>query len=120
LLFPYTTLFRSNYGIEITLERMFANSYYFLLTSSVYKSDFANIRNQYFPTVFSGDFSTNFLFGKEVKIGRKNVLAFNGKVLLNGGRRYTPLNIQESIKNDYPVYYEEQVNSLQAPVYSRI
>lgn len=109
-----------NYGIEITLERMFANSYYFLLTSSVYKSDFANIRNQYFPTVFSGDFSTNFLFGKEVKVGRKNVLAFNGKVLLNGGRRYSPLNTQESIKNDYPVYYEEQVNSLQAPVYSRI
>lgn len=109
-----------NYGVELTLERTFSHGYYLLFTSSIYKSEFANIRDQYFPTVFSGDFSSNLLFGKEVKVGPKNILAFNGKVLLNGGRRYTPLNITESIKDDSPIYYEEKVNSLQAPMYSRI
>lgn len=109
-----------NYGVELTLERMFAYSYYLLFTSSVYKSEFANLQGQYFPTVFSGDFSSNLLFGKELKVGPKNILAFNGKILLNGGRRYTPLNVSESIKNDYPIYDEEKVNSLRAPMYSRI
>src|SRR3712207_8195492 len=37
-LFPYTTLFRSNYGLEVTMEKNFTNNYYFLATGSLFNS----------------------------------------------------------------------------------
>ncbi|RRN77145.1 hypothetical protein EIM50_21100 [Pseudoxanthomonas sp. SGD-10] len=110
-----------NYGVELTLERMFARSYYVLFTSSLYKAEFSNSEGQYFLSTYSGNYSANLLFGKEIRVGLngKNAFSFNGKVLLNGGRRYTPLNTEASIAEDYPVYYDDQMNSLKAPAYSR-
>lgn len=111
-----------NYGVEFTLERSFSDSYYLLFTSSVYKSNFKNINKQSFSTAFNGNYSANLLAGKEFKVGYldKNVFGLNAKVLLNGGKRFTPLNLEASVAEDYPVFYEEQVNSLQAPDYYRL
>ncbi len=111
-----------NYGVELTLERMFSKSYYVLFTSSLYKAEFSNSKGQYFLSTYSGNYSANLLFGKEIRLGNsgKNSFSFNGKVLLNGGRRYTPLNVAASVAEDYPVYHDERVNTLKAPAYSRI
>lgn len=110
-----------NYGIEFTLERSFRDSYYLLFTSSLYQSNFSNIKNQSFSTTFNGHYSANLLAGKEFKVGsqNKNIFGLNAKMLLNGGKRYTPLNLPASIAEDYPVYQEDKVNSLKAPDYYR-
>lgn len=111
-----------NYGLDITLERSFNDSYYLLFTSSLYQSTFKNIHKQSFSTTFNGNYSANLLAGKEFKAGNlgKNIFGVNAKVLLNGGKRYTPINLAASIAEDYPVFYEDRVNSLQAPDYYRL
>jgi hypothetical protein len=110
-----------NYGIELTLERSFADSYYLLLTSSLYRSTFKNLQKETFSTTFNGNYSANLLTGKEFKTGLSgnNIFGLNAKVLLNGGKRFTPIDRVASIAEDYPIYYEDQINTLQAPVYCR-
>lgn len=112
----------ANYGIEFSLERNLFNGLYFLANSSLYNSTFNTLTGRTFNTSYSGKYSANVVLGKEyqVKENGKNLLGLNIKTVLNGGKRYTPINLQESINDDYPVFYEDQINTLKTEDYYRI
>ena len=96
-----------NYGIEFTLERYFANRYYFLLTSSIYDSKYKALDGVLRNTKYNGNYAFNFLAGKEFSLGTgksKKVLGLNIKVFYNGGRRYIPINLEESRNEGKTVY----------------
>jgi hypothetical protein len=96
-----------NYGIELTLERFFANKFYFLFTSSLYDSKYRAKDDLLRNTKYNGNFSLNFLAGREFNIGRgvnKKVLGVNTKVFYNGGRRYIPVKLEESRQKGETVY----------------
>ena len=96
-----------NYGIEFTLERYFANQYYFLFTSSVYDSKYRALDDVLRNTKYNGNYAFNFLAGKEFNLGNgksKKVLGLNFKVFYNGGRRYIPVNLEESRIKGETVY----------------
>lgn len=97
----------SNIGVEYTLERYFANNFYFLLTASIYDSRYKAMENKYRNTKYNGNYAANFLIGKEFKVGkgaRGNTLGLNAKLFFNGGRRYVPVNLQESIAKGKTIY----------------
>lgn len=99
-----------NYGIELTLERYFAKNYYYLLTGSVYKSEYKTLANKWLETRFNGNYNTNFLLGKEFKVGKveKNKsLLLNVKVGLQGGNRYNPIDLNQSIAEGETVYVDD-------------
>ncbi len=96
-----------NYGIELTLERFFANKFYFLFTSSIYDSKYKAEDGILHNTKYNGNFAFNFLTGKEFNVGHgknKKILGLNGKVFYNGGRRYIPVDLEESKKEGETVY----------------
>jgi hypothetical protein len=96
-----------NYGLEFTLERYFANQYYFMFTSSLYNSKYKTLEGIWRNTRFNGNYSFNFLAGKEFNIGKlagRKVLGVNGKIYYNGGLRYVPVNLSESQKEGETVY----------------
>lgn len=96
-----------NYGIEYTLERYFAQNYYFLVTASLYDSRYKAKDNVYRNTKYNGNYAFNVLAGKEFKLGngsKANTLGVNVKLFFNGGRRYIPVNIEESRKKGETVY----------------
>jgi hypothetical protein len=82
-----------NYGLELTFEKFFSNQYYFLITSSFYDTQYRTLDKQWYDSRYNYNYTFNVVGGKEFSIGDNNILGFSGKVLLNGGKRGTPINI---------------------------
>ncbi|WP_207554905.1 TonB-dependent receptor [Acidiluteibacter ferrifornacis] len=100
-----------NIGIELTLERYFSKQYYFLITTSIYDSKYKARTGGWKESRYNGNYVGNILFGKEFTVGQKEstdkTISVNSRVTLLGGRRYTPINLEESIQQDKEVLYEE-------------
>ena len=105
-----------NYGLELTLERYFADTYYFMLTGSLYNSKYRAMDNTVRDTRFNGNYVSNFLFGKEFifskKRGSSKILSINGKLSLIGARRFSPIDLEESRQYGYTRVEESQAFSL--------
>ncbi|MCU0422493.1 MAG: carboxypeptidase-like regulatory domain-containing protein [Bacteroidia bacterium] len=79
-----------NYGIEVTLERFFANNYYFLVNGSLYNSTYKSLEGVERNTIYNGNYLVNILAGKDYPgLGKKKnqVLNLNIKLFLAGGQR---------------------------------
>ncbi|MBI5917134.1 MAG: carboxypeptidase-like regulatory domain-containing protein [Bacteroidetes bacterium] len=111
-----------NLGVDLTLEKFFTNNYYFLVTGSVYQSRYTPVNGIEYPTRYDGRYTLHTLAGKEFKLGRnkKNILGFNGKALLAGGSRYTPIDLAASIEEGEQVEYEDRPFESKAGDYWRI
>ena len=99
-----------NYGIELTLERFFADNYYYMFTGSVFNSTYKALDGVERNTVFNGNYTSNFLIGREFTLGKKKnkVLNLNTRITYVGGRRYTPLDLQSSILNNQSIFFNDQ------------
>lgn len=100
-----------NYGVEVTLERFYANRFYFLATGSLYESKFTALDGIERKSRFSGNFASNFLMGKEFPIGDRNKnrsIAINAKATMTGGVRYTPIDLESSIEEGHEVYFMDE------------
>jgi len=83
-----------NYGVELTLERFFSKSYYYLINASIYDSKYKSLEGVERNTKYNGNYLVNILIGKEFdQLGKKNNQTFNlnAKVFFGGGQRYIPL-----------------------------
>jgi hypothetical protein len=104
-----------NMGVEMTLERYFENNYYFLFTTSLFNSKYTALDGVERNTLFNGNYLGNLLIGKEWKLNSKKqknkVFGINAKISSLGARRYTPINVEESIAKNEGVYYENQAFS---------
>ena len=111
-----------NTGIEGTLERSFANGYYYLLTTSLFKSIYRAGDQKWRNTVFNNSFAYNLLFGKEFALGRQkqHFLVLNLRYMVRGGNRYTPINIGESTRLNTTVYTNYLAYVPRLPTYKRL
>ncbi|PKP15268.1 MAG: TonB-dependent receptor, partial [Bacteroidetes bacterium HGW-Bacteroidetes-22] len=82
-----------NYGIELTLERFMHNRFYYLLTTSLYRSRYTGGDGIERNSRFDGRFIINGLVGKEFVINQKHSLGVNFKVTWSGGEWYTPIDL---------------------------
>jgi hypothetical protein len=110
-----------NYGVELTLEKFFSKRYYFLNTLSLYESKYRGSDGILRHTAFSGRYVWNLLGGIEIPIGKKNqILGFDVKLTFAGGNRYTPIDIQESIRQNRAVYVDSLAFSKQFKDYQKV
>lgn len=110
----------NNYGLEITLEKFYSKGYYFLITASFFESKYKGSDGIERNTAFNGNFVTNALAGKEFKIKDKHILSLDFKTTYAGGKRYTPINLNESILINKEVRDQTRAFELQYPNYFRI
>ncbi len=108
-----------NNGIELTFEKFLNNNYYFLLTTSLYESKYQGSDKIWRNTAFNGNYTINFLAGYELPI-KNDVLAFNIKVISAGGKRYIPINLEQSILEGETVYDYDNAYSQQYDNYFRV
>ena len=108
-----------NYGIELTAEKFFTKGYYFLVTGSLFQSEYQGSDEVWHSTAFNSNYVVNALGGYEVKIGKKKnlALAFNLKLTVAGGRRYTPIDIDASNTAGEVVYVQNATNTGRYPTY---
>ncbi|WP_066756701.1 TonB-dependent receptor [Crocinitomix algicola] len=101
----------NNYGIELTVERPFENNFYYLLTGSIYKSEYSLDQQNYQPSRYDANYALNFLLGKEFNLGAASnkTLGINTKISVIGGNRYTPIDLNASQEVGYTVLDENQI-----------
>ncbi len=109
-----------NYGAELTLEKFFAKSYYFLLTVSLYESKYRGSDDVERNTIYNSNYIFNLLGGKEFSIGKHNSLSLDAKFVYAGGKRYTPIDLAGSLAEGEEVLVDADAFSLQFDPYSRI
>jgi hypothetical protein len=102
-----------NYGFELTLEKFYSKGYYFLVTASLFESNYKGSDDIKRNTAFNGNYVVNALAGKEFKIKEKHILALDVKLTYAGGKRYVPIDIEKSVLyqrefRDGSVAYEPQ------------
>lgn len=96
----------TNYGLELTLERFFADGYYYMLTASVFDSKYTDKAGNEFNTRFNSNYVGNLTAGKEWAIGnptKSRTLGVNTRVMLLGGKRYSRIMLAESREKGYTV-----------------
>ncbi|GAA4432450.1 carboxypeptidase-like regulatory domain-containing protein [Ravibacter arvi] len=108
-----------NLGVELTLERYFNDGYYFLVTTSLFDSRYKGSDKVTRNTAFNTQYVANILGGKEIKIAHTNVLSFNLKSSLVGGRYFTPLDLAASRRKGQAVYREPEAFSERQKPYFR-
>jgi hypothetical protein len=81
-----------NYGIDVTLERYLQAGYYYLLTGTLFESQYKDGVGVWRNTRLNRNYIVNALGGKEWKMGRQkqNILSANLRFSLQGGERYIP------------------------------
>jgi hypothetical protein len=110
----------TNYGLELTLERFYSKGYYFLITSSLFNSQYKGSDGVERNTAFNTQYVVNALAGKEWQLGNKGkFLSLNLKLTTIGGKPLTPIDFERSAELGRTVYVEDKAFSLQNDAYFR-
>lgn len=108
-----------NYGVEMTLERFLHRGFYYLVTVSLFRSQYKGSDNIWRNTAFNSSYVNNMLAGKEFRLGKKSSFSVDTKIVLSGGQRYTPFNIPASQAAGYVIFRDEEAYSLRNNAYWR-
>ncbi len=111
-----------NYGIELTLEKSLSKGYYFMATTSLFDSKFKALNGKEYNTTFNTRYVGNLLLGKEWAVGKNknNLFGLNTKLIYAGGRKYSPVLEEESLRLDEEIIDQDRINTLTAAPYVRV
>ncbi|MBK8659537.1 MAG: TonB-dependent receptor [Bacteroidetes bacterium] len=91
-----------NYGLEITLEKFMSKGFYFLVTGSLFQSQYQGSDKVWRNTAFNGLYVVNalagyqYLFGGKKNKTKRHTLSIDMKMTGAGGRYYTPIDVAAS------------------------
>ena len=109
-----------NYGVDLTVERAFANNFFFLATGSLFWSKYKALNtDQWQRTRVDKRWSSSILAGYEVNFKKGAVLQLGLKTLFSGGLRYTPAD--EAASQAQNIYVEDDTRPFSEadPLYFR-
>lgn len=109
-----------NYGAEITLQKFFNKSFFFLFTGTVYDSKYTGSDGIERNTSYNGTYILNLLAGKEFKLGPKQSISIGLKATFAGGKRYGLVDVPQTTLLQEIVYQDSLFNELQFRDYFRI
>ncbi|RFC53548.1 TonB-dependent receptor [Brumimicrobium aurantiacum] len=109
-----------NYGVELTVQKFFNKSFYFMATGSLFESKYKGSDGIERNTDFNGNYAVNFLAGKEIKINDRNKISAGFKVTAAGGRRYGYVDVAQTQINNELVFKDSLFNTRQFKDYFRL
>lgn len=101
-----------NYGLDLTFEKFMTNGLYYMFTGSVFNARYKGADGIWRNTRYNRNFITNFLIGKEWRVGKtkRNTFSANINLGLQGGERYTPVDEDATLaRPDKEVVYQEEL-----------
>lgn len=110
-----------NYGIELTIEKFFSKGYYFLLTTTLFQSQYTGSDGIWRNTAFNNQHTLSLLGGYEYRLGKRKrcVLGLDGRIATAGGKWYTPIDTVASQGTVLGVYDQSRAFSLRLKDYFR-
>ncbi len=112
-----------NYGIELTLEKFFSRSYFFLLTATLFNSSYQTLSKVDFHTRYDAGYNLNLVAGKEFALGnskKQKTLNIGLETVFGGGTRVTEIDLPASIAEGETVVVEGDPFGLQLKDYARV
>ena len=109
-----------NYGFEVTLQKFFDKSFYFLASATVYDSKYVASDGIERNTSYNGQYIANFLAGKEFKINDKQSISIGIKLTVAGGKRYGYVDLAQTTLNQELIYMDSMFNERQFKDYFRL
>tara|TARA_B110000459_G_scaffold51782_1_gene57695 strand:- start:6401 stop:8857 length:2457 start_codon:yes stop_codon:yes gene_type:complete len=109
-----------NYGLELTVQKYFNKSFFFLFSGTVYDSKYRGSDNVLRSTSYNGSYVFNFLAGKEFSVGEKNIIGVGLKMTRAGGKRYGYVDIQATEELKEVIFKDSVFNERQFADYFRI
>ncbi|TVR82065.1 MAG: hypothetical protein EA412_02125 [Chitinophagaceae bacterium] len=110
-----------NYGVELTVEKLFNSNYFILFTGTLFDSKYEGSDGNTYNTVFNSNFVMNLLGGWEKSVGTRNRsnIGISGGITFAGGKRHTPLDLELSEQAGTAVFIDSLTNSRQFRNYFR-
>lgn len=108
-----------NYGVEFTLEQFMHNNLYFLLSTSLFNSEYKALDNIWRSTRFNSQRAVSFTAGKDFTLRKNRTFGINVRTLYAGGFRTTPIDFEKSRQEGQTEYIESLAYSEQMPDYFR-
>jgi hypothetical protein len=114
-----------NYGLELTLEKVLESDWYYLLTGSLYQSEFRlDESSPWQDTRFNGNYLFSFSGGREwgrvTKKGKNKVFGVNLRAIYQGGFLEQPIDVDASAAANRTVYAPGATYSERLPDYFRL
>ncbi|MEL6926862.1 MAG: hypothetical protein AAFO94_22670, partial [Bacteroidota bacterium] len=81
-----------NYGVDLAVEKFFANKFYLLLTASFFDSSFRPFNGVRYNSRFNTRFASTYTIGREFNFRKGGVLQVGTRIMYNGGFRYSPFD----------------------------
>ena len=105
----------SNYGIDLAIEKFFRTHWYFLLTGSMFESQFEVGNGRRYHSQFATRWASTYTIGREFHFKNGSVFQAGLRTLYNGGYRYTPHDVAASLVEgnyvaDWDRYLSKQVD----------
>lgn len=97
-----------NYGVDITLERYLDKGYYWMLTGSIFDSQYTGGDGIWRNTKYNRGYIINTLAGKEWMVGKRkqNIFSANIRLSYQGGDQFTPVDMVAS-ENKHDIVFDE-------------
>lgn len=97
-----------NVGLDVTLEKYMSKGFYYMATASIFDAKYKGGDGVWRDTRFNRNYVFNLLAGKEWKVGKnkQNTFNINGRITLQGGDRFSPIN-EEATKARKAIVYDE-------------
>jgi hypothetical protein len=108
-----------NYGVELTLEQFLHNNLYFLLSGSLYNSEYKALDGIWRNTRFNGKHALSFTAGKEFSWKKNRVFGINLRTIYTGGFWTTPIDVEKSMELGETRYIESLAFTDKLPDYFR-
>lgn len=104
-----------NYGLDISFEKYLSKGYYYMVTTSLFNSQYQGGDHKWRNTRYNRNFAFNFLIGKEWLMGKKQnkIFGLNARLSYQGGDHYSPINTSQSLTNQEAVFDEAKAFSQQ-------
>ena len=109
-----------NYGVELTIQKYFNKSFFFLFSGTLYDSKYRGSDNVLRSTSYNGSYVFNLLAGKEFKLGAKNTVGIGLKLTRAGGKRYGLVDVEQTEEFKEIIFQDDGFNEYSFDDYFRI
>ncbi len=112
-----------NYGIEMTLEKFLSQGYFFLLTGTLFESNYKTLTGVKYNTRYNGRYNFNMVGGREIQLGsasKKKTLNIGMEAVFGGGARVREIDLPASIAQGATVFTADTPFGRQLKDYMRL
>lgn len=112
-----------NYGIELTLEKFLSQGYFFLLTGTLYESNYRTLTGVKYNTRYNGRYNFNMVGGREIQLGteaKKKTLNIGMEAVFGGGARVREIDLASSIAEGRTIFAADTPFARQLKDYMRL